>query len=175
MSFKERFKENKKLFILRILFTTITLLWMGLIFFFSSQDGSASGNTSSGFVDIAIKIFHPDFSSLDPSKQESILNIWSLVIRKAAHFTIFGILGLLFFFTIFSYGVRRYIYIYSVLSTCLYACTDELHQMFVSGRAGAITDVLIDTSGSIVFLLITFLIIRLVKRNQDKKRKINTI
>ena len=29
-----------------------------------------------------------------------------------------------------------------------YACTDELHQLFVPGRAGMVTDVLIDSTGA---------------------------
>ena len=168
MSLKEKFKDNPKIYVLRILFTTITLLWMGLIFFFSSQNGESSGGLSSVFVDFFVNLFHRDFGSLDLSKQESILNIWGLLIRKGAHFTIFGILGTLIFFTLGSYGVRKYIYVYGVLGTFIYAISDELHQKFVSGRAGMFTDVMIDTAGSIVFLLIIFLIVTLVERHKNK-------
>ncbi len=39
----------------------------------------------------------------------------------------------------------------------LYACTDELHQVFVSGRAGMWQDVCIDSSGVLTAVLLTAL------------------
>jgi VanZ family protein len=38
-----------------------------------------------------------------------------------------------------------------------YACTDEFHQLFVPGRAGLITDVLIDSIGAVFITLILHL------------------
>lgn len=46
----------------------------------------------------------------------------------------------------------------------LYAATDELHQLFVPGRAGLFTDVLIDATGAAIGLLLAGSIIALVKR-----------
>ena len=46
----------------------------------------------------------------------------------------------------------------------LYAATDELHQLFVPGRAGLFTDVLIDATGAAIGLLVAGSIIALVKR-----------
>ena len=36
----------------------------------------------------------------------------------------------------------------------LYACTDEIHQLFIQGRAGQLKDVLIDTIGSLTGIYI---------------------
>lgn len=46
----------------------------------------------------------------------------------------------------------------------LYAATDEFHQLFVPGRAGLLTDVLIDAAGAAIGLLLAGSIIALVKR-----------
>ena len=50
--------------------------------------------------------------------------------------------------------------------TCatLYAATDEFHQLFVPGRAGLFTDVLIDATGAAIGLLLAVSIIALAKR-----------
>lgn len=46
----------------------------------------------------------------------------------------------------------------------LYAATDEVHQLFVPGRAGLFTDVLIDATGAAIGLLLAGSIIALAKR-----------
>ena len=46
----------------------------------------------------------------------------------------------------------------------LYAATDEVHQLFVPGRAGLFTDVLIDATGAAIGLLVAGSIIALVNR-----------
>ncbi len=46
----------------------------------------------------------------------------------------------------------------------LYAATDEVHQLFVPGRAGLFTDVLIDATGAAIGLLLAGSIIALVNR-----------
>lgn len=43
---------------------------------------------------------------------------------------------------------------FSLLVTFLYACTDEFHQLFVPGRAGRFTDVLIDCTGALALCII---------------------
>ena len=46
------------------------------------------------------------------------------------------------------------VYIWSVVITFVYACSDEIHQLFVADRAGRGTDVLIDMCGALAALLI---------------------
>ena len=59
----------------------------------------------------------------------------------------------------------------SILLSFLYACTDELHQIFVPGRSAQFRDVLIDTLGASFGATITYLIIKLftkIKTRSDK-------
>jgi VanZ family protein len=68
------------------------------------------------------------------------LGFWDTLLRKAAHFTEYAILGALLLRALgrelpaFAAGV-------------LYAVSDELHQHFVSGRHASPVDVLIDAAG----------------------------
>lgn len=61
--------------------------------------------------------------------------------------------------------------IMSILLSFLYACTDELHQIFVPGRSAQFRDILIDTLGASFGATITYLIIKLfakIKTRSDK-------
>ena len=50
-----------------------------------------------------------------------------------------------------------------MLVAVAYAVTDEVHQLFVPGRSGRITDVLIDGAGAVVGGIVVRLLMRLHK------------
>ena len=109
--------------------------------------------------------------------EKELLNKAELIdypVRKCAHMSEYAILTLLGFLTFsFLYGRRRFLIPIGV--TFLYACTDEFHQLFVPGRAGKFTDVLIDTTGGIIMLLFIALVTRVVCKKHTAgtgKRKI---
>lgn len=56
--------------------------------------------------------------------------------------------------------------IYSVLLCMLYAITDEIHQHFVPGRSCELRDVLIDTTGALLGIFISYLIMRIFRREK---------
>jgi VanZ family protein len=70
------------------------------------------------------------------------LGQWDLVLRKAAHITIFALLWLTL---IRATGWRRPIA--ATVVALLYAGSDEWHQTFVDGRHGTPVDVAIDAVG----------------------------
>jgi VanZ family protein len=71
------------------------------------------------------------------------LGTWDLVLRKAAHFAEYAILGALLVRALDRPAIA------SALAIA-YAATDELHQHFVSGRAGTVVDVAVDAVGVVV-------------------------
>ena len=85
------------------------------------------------------------FSSI-PSLSSG-LGTWDLILRKIAHLSEYAILGALLLRAIQRPAV-------AILAGCLYAVTDEVHQMFVEGRVGAPLDVAIDTVGALVGVLV---------------------
>jgi len=79
-------------------------------------------------------------------------------VRKGAHFSEFAVLGILSFLLVKSYGFSLKICVFSALSYCLiFAVCDEIHQLFVDGRAGKITDVCIDFFGSLVGVILLWI------------------
>lgn len=78
------------------------------------------------------------------------------IIKKMLHFTIFGILSVLYLYTLkrstplLKTGLA--IFLVSLFLTVIYAMLDEHHQFFTPGRHPSVYDVLIDTGGAIAFL-----------------------
>jgi VanZ family protein len=78
---------------------------------------------------------------------------WDLVLRKLAHFAEFAVLAAL----VYRASGRALV---SVAAASLYAVTDEVHQLFVSGRQGSPVDWLVDTAGAITGVLVYRLVSR---------------
>ncbi len=131
----------------RIILTTLTVIWMVVIFCFSNQRADVSTGESQSLIRSTIvnvyKFFHPNASQ---EKVDQIVEKYDVPVRKIAHFTEYFILGVLVCFTLKSYGVKN-AYIMAIICA-LYAGTDEVHQLFVEGRNGNIIDFLIDSTGS---------------------------
>ena len=73
------------------------------------------------------------------------------IIRKNAHFFAYLILGILVINALKSNGLKGSKSILIALAICiLYAISDEVHQLFIPGRAGQVRDVIIDSAGAIV-------------------------
>ena len=82
-------------------------------------------------------------------------DLLTFLVRKAAHISAYFVLGILLFNLLKEYGlgVKKMVFI-SIAIAMLYACTDEVHQVFVSGRSGEVRDVLIDTAGAAVGVVV---------------------
>lgn len=145
---------------MRILKTTFTLLLMIIIFYFSSQPATQSSELSGGIcyrlVSMADKICN---FSLAEEEKLSICEKIETPIRKLAHMTEYAILSISIYFTLDAWNVKKKrLFLLAILCTCFYAMTDEFHQLFIVGRSGEIRDVIIDTcGGTIGILLITIL------------------
>ena len=85
-----------------------------------------------------------------------------LIIRKLGHFSEYMILGFFSFSYLSNLFVKssefkdyRKTAITSLVFSVVYASSDEFHQTFVAGRDGNIIDVLIDSSGALVGIMIS--------------------
>lgn len=121
------------------------LVWMGVIFYFSHQSGDASMQLSDGILDSFKSLFQNflDYHTL------------SYIVRKIAHFTEYFILGLLIYHLVKQYRViSKTEIIWMILFCVIYAMSDEFHQVFIGGRSPMIFDVIIDSLGSSLSILI---------------------
>lgn len=131
---------------------SLVVIWMIVIFMFSSQKASDSAQTSSGFTSWILSLITRKM----PVFQIQTMAIkYDFFVRKFAHFTIYTVLGLLVSNAFLHTSVKRK-FLMSALLCIAYSISDEIHQMFVPGRACRLYDIGIDSLGSMVGILIYF-------------------
>ncbi len=97
-------------------------------------------------------------SSMRGNPHNGQISFWFYVERKGAHITEYFILTLLLLRLFWRRGIEKCLIIfYAVSLSVLWATSDEIHQLFVYGREGKISDVGIDCIG-IFLAIMTFLI-----------------
>ncbi len=131
----------------------ILIMWMTIIFLFSTQTGAQSSKSSQFIIDI-LNFLHLDINSFFGRFTE-------FVVRKSAHMFEYFVLCLLIYYLVKDY--LSYKVIISIFFSFLYACTDEAHQLFVPNRGPSFHDVLIDTSGAIIAMCILYFIKKIKK------------
>lgn len=143
-----------------LFFTIVTLLWTGVIFFFSLQPAEASANLSGGLLQRLLGWFYWLTGLKIPTSFAHFL------IRKTAHFGEFFLLG------VFAFGASKHwwkIWWPALLYGIWVAVTDEVIQFFTgSGRAMRVSDMLLDTAGVITAILITSVILKSFAQRKHK-------
>ena len=142
----------------------LLILWMALIFFFSSQVSNDSTATTNIVIDMLYKIYR--VFVIPPKDIVTFTEIVFKPVRKLAHFSEFAILGLLIYINVKDFKTNKTILLSAILSF-LYAVSDEIHQIFVPGRVCTFVDMLIDLSGAIVGILFIHLILKRWKKQKD--------
>ncbi len=122
----------------------LVVAWMLVIFRFSGEVGDASGGRSDAIVRWLQDLGVP--GSFD---------LLGLLVRKAAHATVYAVLAVLTFLALRGQLERRGALVGSLAISAVYAVSDEVHQLFVPGRTGSARDVTIDVGGALVGLALT--------------------
>lgn len=140
----------------------LIILWMIIIFLLSNQKAQDSKQLSNSFITkTIINIYEMKHGKITEEKKVEIKENYSFIVRKTAHFTIYLVLGILVSLVLIGKNLNiKQIIIYGVLICMAYAITDEIHQIFVSGRSGEIRDIIVDTCGSSVGILLNIIINR---------------
>jgi VanZ family protein len=131
------------------------LVWLGVIFFGSTDLMSAEH--TSRFIVPFLRWLKPDISP------ETLASI-HFIVRKCAHVSEYAVLALLLFrAAICVTNLKRSprIFYASVWIGCVFvAATDELHQAFVASRGASANDVMVDSAGALLGLLIAVVFAR---------------
>lgn len=93
------------------------------------------------------------------------------LLRKIAHFTEFGCLGAILCWLVSMLGKKPW---FSLIYSILAACADEGIQCFVPDRGPGIRDVMIDTSGAALGMLLLLAGYAVYKKRKQKILKENT-
>lgn len=130
------------------------LIWMYIIAGFSGAVGEESSGLSLAVTESIVEGIDMITYEETYSEEERIelVEMLHTPVRKLAHMTEYAVLYILvaipMMCTLRNVGRRRIIVI--ALFVCvIYAAFDEIHQLFVEGREGKVTDVIIDTAGSL--------------------------
>ena len=147
---------------MRILLWCCVLYLTFLIFHFSAEDAETSNATSDQLVRVVVQVTHPDYDRLPVARQKSIWKGVSFYVRKSAHFLEYMALGFILRLLMASYSIR-FGALWAWLGGTFYAATDELHQIFSSGRAGMWQDVLLDSAGVFFGGLVALVLMAIVR------------
>ena len=134
----------------------ILFVWMGVIFYFSAQPDVQSEVTSNLAAEIIYKVYSFLLRNSAHLSQSEFMFRYVQPIRKLAHFSEFMILTILLFINVIEYR-KNNVYLISFVLGLLYAISDEIHQLFVINRHCSIYDVMIDSAGCFLGILICHL------------------
>lgn len=156
-----------KINIVRAIILILLLVTFYIIFGFSNQNGEESGNLSGEIAKLTLPILPIENSQQNLKRAEAI-------IRKIAHFSIYTLVGFLLMCFVSTYHLKEKKRIGISLSIgILYAISDEIHQKFVPGRSCKITDVMIDSMGVLLGILVLLTILEIHKKIKTKINRQN--
>lgn len=129
--------------------------WMGLIFFMSTDTGSAT-HTS--------RILEPLLRWLNPNISPAKIEQFHFVVRKCGHLGEYAVLAILCWRALMHFRSAQSCR--SALKNAAiawvicagYAASDEFHQSFFSSRGASVRDVLIDSCGALIGLTVLMII-----------------
>ena len=127
----------------------LAVVLMVLIF---KMSGVPIKNSNQMSQNIAISIFKFLNISLE---NNNLLNKFNYIIRKSSHFFSYMTLAIILYLHFLKQNIsKNKIINYVTTLLILFAISDEIHQTYVPGRMGKFTDVLIDSSGVILGIII---------------------
>lgn len=136
------------------------ILLMYMIFTFSSMEADLSTSVSFRASRILVKAADSLFDmGLDDYQIEYFSTKINGVTRKLAHMAEFFALAIAVSFPLYVYGLRGILLMILAGGFCIaFACGDEYHQSFVAGRSPASKDVLIDSIGVFIGIIVVRII-----------------
>lgn len=146
--------EKKK--IIRIVYFILIVIWALLIFYMSHQQGESSSSLSRTITAIFFK-------------SEEMINLVEPYVRKLAHLSEYAVGGILFMglFLTYEWSEKKQMLI-SIALGIWYAIFDEIHQLLVPGRSGRVIDVVIDSLGICLGVVVTMIIYKLITKNKKE-------
>ena len=113
----------------RIINIILIILWMIIIFLFSSANGIESEHQSDVIIIKTAEIINKE--KIPEDNKQKLIDKYIVLVRKSAHFFLYFVLGLLvYLFVHKKYNTSLKTFIITIIVCTLYAISDEIHQMF---------------------------------------------
>ncbi len=147
----------------RYVLWVVTLLWAMVIFCFSAQPAKSSEGLSRTVTAKFVNIL-PGAKNAPAEQTRTLAFEIHNSVRNVAHFILYAVFGFLVVALCMSYR-KSFIkaMIFSLWICALYAVSDEIHQLFVAGRSFQLTDVLFDSAGAFVGILLYRLKLKILR------------
>ena len=161
---------RKNIIALRLILILLTVSLCAVIFALSADTADES-NAKSDPVSQAFETNIFDNFMLSENQTEFIKRYAVVIVRKAAHFSEYALLGFLISATCLSFG-RKYGFTAAVswVSGTLYAVSDEIHQYFVPGRSCQLSDMLLDSAGVATGVIFCIIFVCIYKKIRQKRK-----
>jgi VanZ family protein len=128
--------------------------------------------STKGFnIDWSLRLLDGTLRSFGLALSPHTLFHWDRVVRKLAHVTEYALLAPVLYHTLrpsTEDGWHLRLGLLSILGSALYAASDELHQLFVPGRNGSVSDWCIDMAGATLGISAVYLWARLFPQNSKR-------
>ena len=132
----------------------MAILLMILIFYFSQQPVTISNNLSTRITERIIQTI----GIIVPIGDVPVEKL-NHIVRKNAHFFLYFSLGIFVLTALKKSGIKGYHNLYIAFFLCIiYTISDEVHQLFVTGRGAQVKDVLIDSTGAATGIMVATII-----------------
>lgn len=160
VSYGRMFLKKTAQYLLKPLTFAPALLIMVMIFRFSAQNAAVSTWQSVTFTErIVHSVNYRLGMNWSPALQALYVEQAEGYVRKLAHFSEYAMLGLCLALPLYAYRIRGHrLPLTAQLLCSLYAISDEFHQSFIPGRTPQLRDVLIDSAGALLGILIGWII-----------------
>ena len=155
-------RKNK---ILIIILSLLTIFMTAFIWSNSVANSEESSEVSEGITEVVCEVLGVD-------KEEDI-ETTHIVVRKAAHFIEFCVLGILYMCicTLITGKALSSLVFFPISSVLFTAVIDEYIQSFSVGRGSKVQDVLLDFSGAITGIALVCLINTIMELYRQKHKK----
>lgn len=162
---------KRKIVVRIILFVLISAL-MTVIFIFSHQPAEVSSQVSGGLIYRVLNFIMSGFDSLTDEQRAQTVESLQFVVRKCAHAFSYATMGGMLMGLMLTYDFKKAMSgkLIAFGVAVLYAITDEVHQLFVAGRSGQVSDVFLDSAGAICGILIVLVCAYFVRKRRLKKK-----
>lgn len=147
----------------KMIFPLLTFLWMAVIFSFSANPAEESTQISRSVGRMIGEICISEFQEWPKERQDVFAERIDYPVRKCAHASEYAILGILLWLSISEIAEKK-MGLYAFVTGTIYAASDEFHQLYVPGRSGQISDVILDASGILIGLLLIYILRTGIKR-----------
>lgn len=130
----------------------LLIFWLIVIYLLSNQTGEVSGTNSGTLIHIVLDGIY-SFFHLSKNNLNDVVNIIHEPIRECAHSFEYFVLAFLSYKNLENWDYQENKTIIAFLFCLICAMTDEIHQLFIVGRAFQYYDILMDMMGCTLMLL----------------------